>query len=279
MPQPEAAAQRSRERHPRLARVSASCTWSSRSSTCFARSNRFDRDYKGYDIAQGLMTVVRSLANYPGRKSIVFFSDGLPVSPVLSARLDLLIDAANRANITTYAVDAEGLRSKSTSNDMRKEMDVFAEERRIQNASGEFRTDQPLTMSLERVEDMLHLDSRAGLARLSEDTGGFLVEGSNDLGAAFKRIDEDNQFHYLLTYSPKNAAFDGKFRAIRVKVARPGVQVFARKGYRAVRLGHVPRRPTTTTPRRCRFSTAALSRTPSPCTPAASIFPTALDPV
>jgi hypothetical protein len=196
--------------------------------------HQIDRDYKGYDIAQGLMTVVRSLANYPGRKSIVFFSDGLPVSPVLSARLDMLIDAANRANITTYAVDAEGLRSRSTTNDMRKEMDVFAEERRIQNASGEFRTDQPLTMSLERVEDMLQLDSRAGLARLSEDTGGFLVEGSNNLGAAFKRIDEDNQFHYLLTYSPKNAAFDGKFRAIRVKVARPGVQVFARKGYRAV---------------------------------------------
>ena len=41
---------------------------------------------------------------------------------------------------------------------------------------------------------------------------GFLVEGSNNLGAAFKRIDEDNQFHYLMTYSPKNAAFDGKFR-------------------------------------------------------------------
>ncbi len=100
------------------------------------------------------------------------------------------------------------------------------------------RTEQPLTMSLERVEDMLQLDSRAGLARLSADTGGFLVEGSNNLGAAFRRIDEDNQFHYLLTYSPKKAAFDGKFRAIQVTVRRPGVQVFARKGYRAV---HSPR--------------------------------------
>ena len=195
---------------------------------------QIDRDYKGYDIAQGLMTVVRSLSNYPGRKSIVLFSDGLPVSPVLSARLDMLIDAANRANITTYAVDTNGLRAKSTANDIRKELDVFSDERRAQNATGEFRTDQPLTMSMERMEDMLLLDSRAGLARLSEATGGFLVEGSNNLSAGFRRIDEDNQFHYLLTYSPKNAAFDGKFRAIRVKVARPGVQVFARKGYRAV---------------------------------------------
>src|SRR6185295_1350280 len=70
--------------------------------------------------------------------------------------------------------------------------------------------------------------------RLSEDTGGFLVEESNDLSAAFKRIDEDNQFHYLLSYSPKNTVADGKFRAIQVKVHRPGTQVFARKGYRAI---------------------------------------------
>src|SRR6185503_10411814 len=88
--------------------------------------------------------------------------------------------------------------------------------------------------AMERVEDTLRLDSRAGLARLVSDTGGFLVEGSNDLSSAFRRIDEDTQFHYLLTYAPSNDALDGRFRAIRVKVDRPGVQVFARKGYRAL---------------------------------------------
>jgi hypothetical protein len=90
-------------------------------------------------------------------------------------------------------------------------------------------------MAFERVEDTLRLDSRTGLARLSEDTGGFLVEQSNDLSGAFRRIDEDNRFHYLLTYSPKNMDFNGRFRTIGVKVRRPGTQVFARRGYRAVR--------------------------------------------
>jgi len=70
---------------------------------------------------------------------------------------------------------------------------------------------------------------------LSEDTGGFLVHDTNDLRKAFQRIDEDQRFHYLLTYSPKNQKFDGTFRTITVKVARPGTQVFARKGYRAMR--------------------------------------------
>jgi hypothetical protein len=137
--------------------------------------------------------------------------------------------------VTTYAVDANGLRAKSTLANMRKEMDTFAEERRFQNDTGVNRTDGPLTMAFERVEDTLRIDSRTGLARLAGDTGGFLVEETNDLASAFRRIDEDNRFHYLLTYSPKNAVFDGKFRAIQVKVRRPGAQVFARKGYRAIR--------------------------------------------
>jgi VWFA-related protein len=197
--------------------------------------DNLDRAHKGYDTAQALLAVVQQLSYLPGRKTIVFFSEGLPVSPALSARLDYVIDVANRANVTAYAIDAKGLQSKSLLKNARKEMTDFAEERLNQVTSGTDRTDQPLTMAFERVEDTLRLDSRTGLARLADETGGFLVEQTNDLSSAFRRIDEDNQFHYLLTYSPRNGEFDGKFRAIHVKVRRPGVQVFARKGYRAIR--------------------------------------------
>ncbi|MEO8522237.1 MAG: VWA domain-containing protein, partial [Acidobacteriota bacterium] len=197
--------------------------------------DNLDRDHRGYDTAAALLAVVRSLAERPGRKTVVFFSEGLPVSPALSARLDLVIDAANRANVTAYAIDANGLRAKSNLTAAGKELQAFAEERIVQTTSGSDRTDQPLTMALERVQDTLMLDSRSGLARLADQTGGFLMEQSNDLSSAFRRIDEDNQFHYLLTYSPTNLTFDGRFRTIQVKVRRPGMQVFSRKGYRAAR--------------------------------------------
>jgi VWFA-related protein len=196
-----------------------------------------DRTHKGYDTAQTLLTVMQQLASTPGRKTIVFFSEGLPVSPALAARLDYVIEVANRANVTAYAVDAKGLQSKSLLTNARKEMTNFAEERLNQLTTGADRTDQPLTMAFERVEDTLRLDSRTGLARLSEETGGFLIEQTNDLSSAFRRIDEDNRFHYLLTYSPRNSEPDGKFRTIEVKIRRPGLQVFARKGYRALRPG------------------------------------------
>jgi VWFA-related protein len=194
-----------------------------------------ERDHRGYNIASALLGVVDTLTALPGRKTIVFFSEGFPVSPALSAQLDSVIEAANRANVTAYAIDANGLRTNAASTTLKREMDGFVEDRFRQLATGSERTTQPLTMAFERVEDTLRLDTRTGLARLAEDTGGFLVEQSSDLSSAFKRIDEDNQFHYLLTYSPRNTTFDGKFRTIRVKVRRPSLQVFARRGYRAVR--------------------------------------------
>lgn len=197
--------------------------------------DNLERAHKGYDTAEVLLAVIQQLSYLPGRKTIVFFSEGLPVTPALSARLDYVIDVANRANVTTYAVDAKGLESKGLLAQARKEVNNFAEERLNQVAAGTDRTEQPLSMAFERVEDTLRLDSRTGLARLADETGGFLVEQTNDLSSAFRRIDEDNQFHYLLTYSPKNAEFDGRFRAIHVKVRRPAVEVFARKGYRAIR--------------------------------------------
>ena len=197
--------------------------------------DQLDREHKGYDTTLALMGVIRSLAETPGRKSIVFFSEGLPVSPVLSARFDDLIDAANRSNVTVYAVDANGLRTKSNSADTRKQLQEFTDDRMMQVLSGSSRSDQPMTRGFERVEDMVRLDSRTGLARLAEDTGGFLVEQSNNLTPAFRRIDEDNQFHYMLSYTPRNTVFDGKFRQIVVKSRRSGSQVFARKGYRATR--------------------------------------------
>jgi len=218
-----------------------------------------DRGHKGYDTSVALLSIIETLAYTPGRKTIVFFSEGLPVTPALSARLDAVIDAANRANVTTYAIDAKGLQPKSSLANVRKEMETFSEERLSQVMAGGDRSQQPLTMGLERVEDTLKLDSRSGLARLAQDTGGFLVDETNDLSSAFRRIDEDNQFHYLLTYSPSNVEFDGKFRAIQVKVRRPGTQVFARKGYRAIRTVAPTATDSYETP-----ALAVLDRTPLP---------------
>ena len=66
-----------------------------------------DRGHKGYDTSLALLSIIETLVYTTGRKTIVFLSEGLPVTPALSAKLDAVIDAANRANVTTYAIDAK----------------------------------------------------------------------------------------------------------------------------------------------------------------------------
>ena len=230
-----------------------------------------DRDHQGYDTSGALLSVVQSLSYLPGRKTIVFFSEGLPVSPVLSAKLDAVIEAANRAHVTTYAVDAKGLRTRSSSERLLKEMQGFVDERNSQLANGTDMTHQPLSMAFERVEDTFKLDSRTGLARLAEETGGFLIEQTNNLTSAFRRIDEDNHFHYLLTYTPSNTAFDGRFRTIAVTYAGR-----ERKCSRARATGQPAPRPPRSSPTTCRWwrcSTAPRCRARFRSRPRPSAFP------
>ena len=54
---------------------------------------------------------------------------------------------------------------------------------------------------LERNEDVLRKDPRTSLTLLAELPAG-LVENTNDLANAFRRVDADRRFYYLLTYAP-----------------------------------------------------------------------------
>ena len=55
----------------------------------------------------------------------------------------------------------------------------------------------------------------------------------NDLDKGLKKISDDLTSYYLLGYYSSNTKLDGGYRALKVKVTRPGVNVRARRGYRA----------------------------------------------
>jgi len=112
---------------------------------------------------------------------------------------------------------------------------------------------------MEVNEDALRRSPRASLTVLAEQTGGFLVESTNDLGKAAERIQRDRSSYYLLTYVPKNTNFDGKWRHVTVKVPGRKMTVRARSGYVALRsAGALPLRSYEGP------ALAALERTPLP---------------
>jgi VWFA-related protein len=192
-----------------------------------------ERDQQGVSTSNALLAVVNGMRALGGRKSVIFFSEGVAIPANVAARFRSVIDTANRANVSIYAMDAAGLRTESTSEEARDSINAAAARMLRRNPT----TDQvgaPMTEALERNEDTLRRDPHSGLGQLADETGGILIRNTNDLTGGFKRIDQDMRNYYMLSYVPRNDRLDGKFRTIAVKVKRPGVDVAARKGYYAV---------------------------------------------
>jgi VWFA-related protein len=195
-----------------------------------------ERDAQGYASTNGLLSVVNGLKAIPGRKTVIFFSEGLVIPSNVQAQFKAVIAAANRANVSVYTMDAGGLRVESQTKETRDEIQQASERRLRQLGSGkDDAANGDMMRQLERNEDLLHLNPQSGIGQLAEETGGFLIRDTNDASGAFRRLAEDMRFYYLLSYSPSNDAFDGSYRNISVKLRRSGLQVQGRKGYYAVR--------------------------------------------
>jgi VWFA-related protein len=162
--------------------------------------------------------VLRSLAVLPGRKICLLVSDGFLVgtgtSDEQTRHLRAVIDAATRSGAVVYALDAHGL--TTTGGDA--------------STAG-----APAPSGLpERVDRLSAQELRETLTGLANDTGGFLVRGTNDLAVGLKRMLGDNDAYYLMAYEPTNTKRDGKFRRIEVRLpGRSGLVVRTRKGYLA----------------------------------------------
>jgi len=188
---------------------------------------QFVAEFEGQVSIASLRATVDALALVPGRKSILYFAENLPVPSRLKPAFDAVIGQANRNNITIYPVDAAGLRVHSEEAKVGRSVEVAGG----QGVGDVKRGDGPMTKELERQEQVLTSRSSAILGRLAKETGGFLLENTNNLAAGVARMQHDRTTYYLLAYNPSNAADDKKFRRVSVKVKRSGVTVSARPGY------------------------------------------------
>lgn len=135
-----------------------------------------------------------------------------------------LIDIANRSNVSFYPVDSRGLSASDTPIGFGSERSPADEIQRVRR----------------RVE---------GLRTLAVDTDGIAVIDTNDIDTGLERIVADMSSYYLVGYYTKNAKLDGRFRKITVRVKRPGVNVRARRGYKAATAAELaPPKETATKP-------------------------------
>jgi VWFA-related protein len=183
---------------------------------------------EGTRSIDALRTLVREQARLPGRKTILFFSEGLILPPGQPELLDSIIAEANRANVSFYTVDTRGL---TTVSNLRISQAMSA-------AMGDAELDS--RMIVNQVYDPgpnVHAtDLQANARHLAEGTGGFAMDNSNDLRGPLQRVMEDVRSHYEVTYAPASERFDGHFRKVEVRLGIPGLKVQSRAGYYALPL-------------------------------------------
>ena len=180
-----------------------------------------------------LKEFVGSIAGLPGRKAILYVSDGVPMRagedifhrmqekfPNQMSSLEALTydnsrafrevaASANANRITFYALEAAGLRVSTA---------AMAENR------------VALTSSM--VDSVHFSNLQAPLQTLASETGGQALLNMNVATAGLERVAADFDTYYSLGYSPAHTG-DGRYYDLEVKVkGRKGLTVRHRDGYR-----------------------------------------------
>ena len=174
------------------------------------------------------------LAGLPGRKAILYVSDGIPMVPGqeafealdqkfgggrymsdafgydFSRRFTELTHAANSNRVSFYTIDAAGLRLYSS----------FTAEKTAVDASI-------------RVDGTINSNLQSPLRYMADTTGGVSIVNTNNTLPMLERIAEDFESYYSLGFSPAHAG-SGRYHRLEVRLAdgRRGLVVRHREGYR-----------------------------------------------
>jgi VWFA-related protein len=168
-----------------------------------------------------LQMLADELAGIEQKKSVIYFSSGMSQQGTDNqVQLRRTVDRANRANVSLYAADMRGLQALVPGGDA---------------STGSLRGTSAFSGAATRNQFDRLAQSQDTLTTIAEDTGGRAFFDTNSFTGVFDRVVNDTSAYYLLGYSSTNAARDGRFRRITVKVKRSDLKLDYRSGYYAAR--------------------------------------------
>jgi len=151
-----------------------------------------------------LQTAVSSLSTLSEKKSLIYFVSGLRPSGVDNqAQLQATINAAIRAGVSFWPIDARGLMAQAPMGDATR-----GSPGGVSMYTGG--AAMAMMANFQRSQDTLWA--------LAADTGGKSLLDSNDLARGIVEAQKATSSYYIIGYYASNAALDGKFRRIRISL-------------------------------------------------------------
>jgi VWFA-related protein len=171
---------------------------------------------------RALRTLAEALQPIQQKKAIIYFSSGMQRNGTDNQiELRAAVNAAVRANLSIYPVDARGLQAVVPGGAARQGSRGGVGAFSGSAVAGQF-------TQLEAQQETL--------TSLASDTGGTAFTDTNDFGEAFAKVEQDISSYYILGFASTNTNRDGRYRRITVRLRnRTNLRVQAKEGYYADR--------------------------------------------
>ncbi len=181
-----------------------------------------------------LRALVEGQRSIPGRKSVIYFTRGMYLTPELDVPFRNLMSTANRGNVTFYSIDTRGVMTGAQTLEARNQLNgaTRAIATTTTRTSGAITKDE--VMAGDNAEVAARSNVQESVRELAESTGGFLIGDSNDLRGPLHRVNEEISSYYEVSYNPGIQTYDGGFRKVAVNARRKDLVIHARNGYFAL---------------------------------------------
>jgi VWFA-related protein len=178
-----------------------------------------------------LRNVVTGLRAAPGRKGVLYFSDGFslraanePLDPILEQSLNRLIDQATRSRTVIYAINVRLYESNASAS-----LDLGGDPFGMATGFEELDT-------ANGARQAFFESNMEGPAHLATQTGGFFFRNPSDLPLVIRKSLDDQRGYYLLGYAIDQQTADEdrrgrKFHKLSVRLKRPGLSIRSRRGF------------------------------------------------
>jgi VWFA-related protein len=167
-----------------------------------------------------LQTAAKMLGRMNEKKSLIYFASGMRLNGIDNqAQLHATVDAAVRAGVSFWPVDARGLVAQAPLGD--------ATQGSPGNAGMYSGTAaQAVTDNFQQSQDTMYA--------LGGDTGGKALFDNNDLTRGIVQAQRSISDYYIVGYYTTNTAQNGRFRRVKITVnSAPDASLEYRRGYYA----------------------------------------------
>ena len=189
----------------------------------------YANDQRAVLTLNALRSLARILGGLPGRKNLIWVTGDLPFSFIPEDRVMTHAELDEDLPLNPRRVG-----ERSAGNYAATFRQAHAEE--IRETAARLASAQVAVYPVDArgLSISIDIDSQETMREMARETGGRAYVNQNEIKVGVERAIQDESAAYTIGYYPESKKYDGKYRSIKVKVKRDGVELQNRRGYYAI---------------------------------------------